>query len=82
MTTVRHLTYATPRREYALQGVHVGRVDGTASHPPYDVVASFPIFSTLEEAEQAAEFVDRQRPDAEPARILSRGLGAWEVVER
>ena len=44
MTTVRHLTYATPRREYALQGVHVGRVDGTASHPPYDVVASFPIF--------------------------------------
>lgn len=68
------------RREYALQGAHVGRVEGTASHPPY--VASFPIFATLEEAEHAAGFVDRQHPDAEPARIVSRVLGPWEVVER
>lgn len=71
-----------PRREYALQGTHVHRLDGTASHPPYDVVASFPIFATREEAEEAAEFHDRQHPDAEPAHILSRVLGPWEPVQR
>ena len=68
------------RREYALQGTDVHRLDGTASHPPY--VPSFPIFATLAEAERVAEFHDRQHPDAEPARILTRTLGPWEQVQR
>ena len=68
------------RREYARQGTHVHGLSGTASHPPY--VASFPIFATREEAEHAAGFLDRQHPDAEPVRILSRVLGPWEQVQR